>query len=695
VIVTSKSFVLSNEALRLLNRPPKFCPTPTHCCHPAIRVAVSDFIRKLQWRSFLPRRPKLCRFHTKSDRFPPLRCVHPSVVATCRKLQASVNSCLQKCKRCFPASNLGDDELAELRRLRDDPSVTILPADKGGKWVVMPTAKYVIEAEKQLADQRQYKEVFEDVDKATKQRLTALLRHLRANNFVSVKEFRALLPPALYQPRRFYLLPKVHKDQWPDEEMPPGRPIVSDVNSVSRPCAAFVEHFLSPIVQASPSYLRDSQHLLAILQDFLLSPDSIFFTMDVSNLYNNVPIEEGLQAVSKAFLLHKDPRRPDASILSMLRILLTSNVFIFNNRQYLQLRGTPMGGAYSGSFASIYMTDWEKKAASYHLTPRLWVRFIDDIFGIWDHGAESLKTFHHFLNALDGNISVDLQCSASSIRFLDLELYRARDRIGYRIGFKPTDCHSVLPPSSHHPRHIFRGILYSQILRWATKSFTPQDFSITKSIVTPVWRKQGHTRAAILSATKQVFKLTGQSAASWSTGFFPCQSPCPVCHFATLTTRIKDQLSNNIYSIHHRISCQDPNIVYCITCLNCKKRYVGQTSRPLRRRIAEHLADIKARRNTPVSHHFQLCGLDNFRFTGLERAFKERQRLSKETAWIRRLHTVSPEGLNIISDYDRSFIVLPHSLCAERVISLCRRLSDVSVACAKRRSRSLRQVFRP
>ena len=695
VIVTSKSFVLSAETLRLLSRPPKFCPTPTHCCHSDIRLAVCDFIRKFQWSSFLPKRPNLCRFRTKSSRFPPPRCLHPTVLAISRKLRASVYSCLKDCRRCFPTSNLQGEELAELKRLRDDPSLTILPADKGGKWVIMPTTKYIAEAERQLEDQRQYKEVVEDIDKTTKQRLVVLLRHLRANNFVSMKEFRDLLPTSRYQPRRFYLLPKVHKDDWPDEEMPPGRPIVSDVGSVSRPCATFVELFLSPIVQASPSYLRDSQHLLAILQDVQLSPESIFFTMDVNNLYNNVPIEEGIKVVSEAFLVHKDAKRPDSTIISMLRLLLTSNVFVFNNRKYLQLRGTPMGGAYSGSFASIYMTAWEKKAASYQLKPRLWVRFIDDIFGIWDYGTESLKDFHFFLNDLDSNISVDLQHSSSSIRFLDLELYRTRNQVGYRIGFKTTDCHSVLPPSSHHPRHIFRGILYSQILRWATKSFSPRDFSLTKAIVTPVWRRQGYTRAAILSATKQVFRLTGQTAATWTTGFFPCQPPCPACQFASFTTKIKDHLTNNLYAINHRISCQDCNIVYCITCLKCSKSYVGQTSRPLKRRICEHLADTKALRSTPVSQHFQVCGLDNFSFVGLERVIKERQRLTKEMAWVQRLHTAVPDGMNNITKFDRPFIVLPHSLCADRVISLCRRLSDARVTCAKRRSRCLRQLLRP
>ena len=68
--------------------------------------------------------------------------------------------------------------------------------------------------------------------------------------------------------------------------MPPGRPIVSDVKSVSRDCASFIDFFLSPIAQAAQSYLGDSHHLLALLHGTTLSNDTIyiFFTMDVVNL---------------------------------------------------------------------------------------------------------------------------------------------------------------------------------------------------------------------------------------------------------------------------------------------------------------------------------------------------------------------------------------------------------------------------
>ena len=150
-----------------------------------------------------------------------------------------------------------------------------------------------------------------------------------------------------------------------------------------------------------------------------------------------------------------------------------------------------------------------------------------------------------------------------------------------------------------------------------------------------------------------------------------------------------------MYRINHRITCLDKKIVYCVTCTACKMRYIGQTSRPLRTRILQHLADVRARRNTPIGEHFDICGLDCFSFAGLERVPDEDQRLAKESAWIRRLHTAIPSGLNTITaERQREVIVLPNSQCADRTLAICRAMTSSKLTCAKLHSMNLLQCLR-
>ena len=68
-----------------------------------------------------------------------------------------------------------------------------------------------------------------------------------------------LLPPINPKPRRFYMLPKIHKafNSWtfPDK-MPPGRPIVSDGNSESKNVTSFIDSILKAPAMKHPSYIK-------------------------------------------------------------------------------------------------------------------------------------------------------------------------------------------------------------------------------------------------------------------------------------------------------------------------------------------------------------------------------------------------------------------------------------------------------
>lgn len=49
------------------------------------------------------------------------------------------------------------------------------------------------------------------------------------------------------------------------------------------------------------------------------------------------------------------------------------------------------------------------------LHPTFYKRFIDDGFGIWDHGEESLKAFCAHANSIDPNIKVELRWNRREI----------------------------------------------------------------------------------------------------------------------------------------------------------------------------------------------------------------------------------------------------------------------------------------
>ena len=263
----------------------------------------------------------------------------------------------------------------------------------------------------------------------------------------------------------FYLLPKIHKDKIP----PPGRPIVSANGCPSEQISQFVDHFIQPLVQKLPSYLRDSTHLINILRDLRLPKNAILASLDLTSSYTNIPNNEGIQATGAYLFKYRSPHQnpTNASLCKLLELVLTTNNFLFDNKEYLQIGGTAMGTKLAPSFENLFMGHFEDKFIySYPLQPFIWKRFIDDIFFVWTNGQEKLDKFVNYLNHCHETIKFTLETSCLKINFLDITIIKQTDgRICTNLYCKPTDSHNYLLYSSEHPRHLLNGIPYSQFVR--------------------------------------------------------------------------------------------------------------------------------------------------------------------------------------------------------------------------------------
>ena len=628
--------------------------------------------------------------------------IPPRVRALSTRLLSAARFILRSTHSCYTSSNLTPDEYETLDLLRSDPNLVIRPADKGGRWVILDASSYSQECLRQLSASSFYRPLRSSLPLSATDPSSVLLDLLRSGH-ISRGEFRFLQPPPSPRPRRFGILPKVHKSVWPEPNAPPGRPIVADVESINSGAARLIDHFLQPLVYRQASFLLDSQHLLAILRNHRLSPSTLFATFDVRALYTNVPIQEGLQRVRRAFLSHPDPHRPDATILQLLESSLHNNDFTFGDQHWLQVRGVAMGKAFGGSFASLYLGEWETAAlSSSPFRPTLWRRFQDDVLVLWDHGPVALDAFLNHLNGQDPHIQLDSTSSASSIRFLDLELYRGpNERIFHRIGFKPTDCHRLLPHDSQHAPHVHRGVIYSQILRWATRSSTYADFRNTCKTVLPSWRMQGITRTLIRSCIRRVLRLTALRPL-WSFGFFRCESSrCQVCPSAHPCSVFNDSGTARIFPILSHFTCNTTHCIYLIRCAHCSIFYVGQTSNSVRTRIRQHLCDISLNRpgSLLASHFNGTCSPHAFKWFVLDRCFSDERRLQKESYWIGTLKSQHPFGLNQVSDPSspRLNLVTFPAACTARLNSFVReacREARVPVRLCYKANRNLESLLK-
>ena len=157
---------------------------------------------------------------------------------------------------------------------------------------------------------------------------------------------------------------------------------------------------------------------------------------------------------------------PTSYLRKMLELILKCNNFKFNRKHFLQVNGTAIGTRVAPTYANLFMAHFEEKYINTHNSrPRIWFRFIDDIWGIFTGDESSFKKFNSEINEIHSSIKLSGEFSNTEVDFLDVTTYRKNSRVFSRLFCKPTDSHSYLEFHSCHPPNNKKSIPYSQFLR--------------------------------------------------------------------------------------------------------------------------------------------------------------------------------------------------------------------------------------
>lgn len=659
------SFSPSPAVHSLLLKGLNFVPTNNNLDLDTVTKDSLEFIRRIQWSDFFankPHRPSNAIPHltNKSSKFPPKGALSEAASSFSRDVfQDAINL---QINTPIP-SNLSLSEWEALRQIRADHSLILRNADKGSAIVCMHLRDYIFEALTQLSDPTFYKLIEAPIYLETAIRIQKIMDDLKSQKFITERQLQFLSPPETPRPRHFYTLPKIHKEpsSWAiPYRIPKGRPIVSGCSSESIGAEKLIDFYLKPLAQMQPTYLRDSIHFKSTLLNHKVTPDTILASMDVQSLYTMIDTVDGLRAISHFFRANPDPSRPDQAILELLQICLNRNDFTFANLWFLQTKGTAMGKVFAPNYACLFMSRWEEAALNTALqsglAPSIFLRYIDDIFLTFNSPASDLPRLLTILNGHDANIQLSLVSSTTSVDFLDVSVYKSGSHLRTRLYSKPTDSHLILHKSSFHPPHTFKGIVKSQILRFARLCDSRTDFSsayrILKAAIVSVGYSNSFVRQIKKAVLQTLFWPRSVLSPFIAKGYHPCLGPrCKTCSHSKSTLAVRGPKPASDFLICQHLTCASSSVIYGISCLLCSPKviiYVGQTSNTLRERLTGHRSDISLQTDKPISIHFNSPGhsIKHLRICALEWLSNPEGLTSREMKWIKRLGTESPPGIN-------------------------------------------------
>jgi len=111
--------------------------------------------------------------------------------------------------------------------------------------------------------------------------------------------------------------------------------LISGCEGPTEKLSSFVDKLLQPIAKQHKSYLKDSTDFINFIEKTKVPADVILVSMDVASLYTNIPQEEGVQTVCRAyetFYVNKPPI-PTPLLEQSLRLILQENSFQFAGKK--------------------------------------------------------------------------------------------------------------------------------------------------------------------------------------------------------------------------------------------------------------------------------------------------------------------------------------------------------------------------
>nr|XP_029604681.1 uncharacterized protein LOC115190770 isoform X1 [Salmo trutta] len=692
-----------------------FIPTPTKIDRMELRRDLHTYHRKLKLLDHF-------NYNTDNQRIPFIGQSHwePRLEGVSNTMQTLIqrDSTSFSTFRFYMAGkdNLTKQERKSLKSLSKNSNIVIKPADKGSKIVILDKTQYLIEAKRQLSNSKHYRPLTHSLQQETQRQMRQIIGELYENNYITDKQMFYLFGPDTPRPRQFYLLPKIHKppETWTiPSEVPCGRPIVSDCGSESYRIAEYLDYFINPLSRKHQSFIKDTYEFVTKLKEISVPQETVFFSIDIDSLYTNIDTNLGLRAIKNIFHKYPDLDRPDGALLQLLELSLIRNDFEFNSNWFLQIHGTAMGKKFAPSYANIYMAEWEQSVfPKCTKLPILYLRYLDDIFGLWTYSLSDFMEFVKILNTHHPSITIKHNVQPERIEFLDTEVFFVEGsdnlkRLATKVYFKPTDTHSLLHKSSFHPKHTYRGLIKSQLIRFNRICTQGNHVQEATGILFKALRPRGYSKRFLRTIRAEVNNMFVTEPIHGRTSNDGCIIPFVTTysqssmrfnsivkdHFEQTREEVEILQQFRVISAYRRnknlkdvlvhsgfrekpggsgsyfrqvkyiqnkwsglgapvwevLQLKTTNIVYGIECLQCGKWYIGETRNSLEARLKQHLYYIsKESVKTTLYIHFRSHPAAQLRIAGLEsnQGWSLKHRQVKERCWIKKLGTCNPTGLN-------------------------------------------------
>lgn len=502
--------------------------------------------------------------------------------------------------------------------LKENPELLITKADKGNKTVILSTTEYEEKMEEMLQDTNTYEKIRYDPTARVARKIKVILDEWKERKYIDARTHRKL-NTSNCNPPRIYGLPKIHKPGRPL------RPVVSTIGSTTYMVAQYLSNILGKIVGKTDAHITNSFTFATEISGAQTAEDEIMFSLDVTSLYTNVPIDYAMECIDRRWDEIGDHTPIEKnSFVAAVKLVLGSTFFVYRGEFYKQTFGVPMGSPLSPVVANIVMERLEQESLhtleEKRISMRIYRRYVDDCFCVANQEQVDviLSTFNEFHERL--NFTVEMETN-NKLKFLDMTLQRNDGKI-MKVWTPKQENGRYLDFLSESPfQHKCNTAiaLIDRAIKLTDATERHKTIGTVKQILLKNHYPQWFINKMLQKRThKHYNSLQSESSADngetkfVSTPYIPCLSEKLAKilkkHGVTLAYKPRDKVKNTVFSQLKDVIPKEKtkNVVYAVPCgTDDGKVYVGQTGRMLETRITEHRSNIRKKeaKTGLVQHH--------------------------------------------------------------------------------------------
>ena len=480
-------------------------------------------------------------------------------------------------------------------------NVTISKADKGNSIVILDRCEYLRRMELLLSDSK-YSELSSNPLNKMKAEVNDVLK--KYCNIID-KSTMWKLKNSNPQVPRMYGLPKIHK---PKDNM---RPISSNINAPTERIPKWLIGQFNLLDPPPSLAVKNSIDFVNRIKHLRITRNETMVSFDVKSLFPSIPIKQALVFLKK-WLISKNISETKCNMyIEMSKLCMDQNIFQFDGKFYRQKDGTAKGNSLSGFLAEIFMSFFETEIKDHPLFPRVWYRYVDDVFAICS--GRKVNATLDFINKCYESIQFTCEReSENKIPFLDILISRLDNGLNFSIYRKSTYCERLIPADSYHAYSHKMAVFHSIVHRLQNIPMSTINYENELRYIHHLAHINGYYKNEIDNIVKR--HLAKKHRSEMSTFFDdPKDSKSvrrtAIPYYPLITRNLAPVFRKNDFELVPRstitlksLLCTNKDQIpflkksgiYEITCQDgCDAVYYGKTIRNIETRFSEHVYQFK------------------------------------------------------------------------------------------------------